>query len=227
MNQKGFGHLALLIIGMSVAGIITVAGVKVLHKSTAKIAPTSQASDVSSRKASQGALRSTGQTSPTVASTPPPSNTTTSTSTAAPRITTSAPSSQTTYASNGASLQQSGSTTTSSSSQQSTSSPTSTTPANPTIGNLVPVNGVTVTGNQITFDCSYTTPAGFSKLIISTVDSSGQDAYTGGEQDIASAGCASQIDITYLSNGQYTTTFTVYDINGNTASASTTYTISH
>lgn len=223
MNQKGIVHLQLIIVIALVISAISFTGIKILHKNTAKVAPVSKPMPVLSKKPGKTATppASNSSSTPSTTSSQTTSSTTSTTQPSAPATSTqTVPTASSTQPSS----------TSSESPQPSPDTSSSTTPAvpgPPTIGNLTPANGATVTGNELTFDCSYTTPAGFSKLVISTVDQNGQDAHTGGEQDIGSAGCWSQGDSTYLPDGQYTSTFTVYDVNGKTASASTTYTISH
>lgn len=206
MNQKGIAHLQLIAIAAIVLVGIIFTGVKVMSKNTAKVASTSNSMASSSKKSTSKSTQpaNTSATNQATTSTTTPATVRKSGSSAG----TGSPSS---------------SASSSSSSGSSTQTPA---PSNPTIGSLTPANGTTVTGNLLTYDCTYSTPAGFSKLIVNTTDQNGQ-VVDSSEQDIGSAGCWQQSDSTYMPDGQYTSTFTVYDVNGKTASASTTYTISH
>jgi len=100
-------------------------------------------------------------------------------------------------------------------------------PGPPTIAIISPTNGQVVSGNDITYDCSYTTPAGFSSVSASTVDQYGNDAHTAFTQGIENAGCNNDMDITYFDNGTYTVTFTIKDSLGRTATASRQFVVTN
>ncbi len=209
MNQKGLIHLQLVLIAVLVFVAVGFTGFKVLHKNTAKLSPLPKAGTVTTKvttakqtattnKSSADQQGSSSQTTPT-STTPKKTNGTTTTSSTS-------------------------STNTNTGGTSSSPPPAST---NPTISVLSPTSGEVVTGNEVTYDCSYTTPAGFSEVDASTTDKYGQDAHTGFSQGIESAGCRNTLDITYLDNGTYTVTFTIHDSAGKTASASRTYTVQH